>query len=600
MDVTKQRAAFQKYQTLGDSSCENELEELMHQIDIMVNSKKGEWEKQVLVLEQRLQAQELELTRTGCALDQKDCEIGVLSKKLEEAEKSRHEVVQNYETQLEALKNQLSKLKKSYDKLHYYHVKNHKNDSAEASMEPERSQADLHRLSQRLEEYKEQAEQWENQSRLYQENIQELNEQRKNLIEKCEYLQQSHCHPEQRSCRTRLQDEAITNNQSDIRRLRCQLDVSQETIRSGRVIIENLKNAVKEITLSRNSLKAENLQLLQELRDCQKHCQRTESKLSEAATELRARQDLCRATEMDQRQLHTLISEKDEENKLSSQESYVFMKKQVSNREKLQKRLKLSPCKKDQVEEDFFIKEIRDMGLERLQADVSDLTERLHRKDVTIATISRKVSRLERELDMKEHGNVHRQVSISSDGRSRLHELTLEPEMETHLGSCSDGQELEEGLQLEMMKTFSWQCGITGKLSQGQHDGSSEEDEETPKVADNDTNNVRSYRSGDGRLTDHECLDFILPKMSPSRNDHYFPEMDLTDFSHFVYDQSGDSTAEQSFVSAAERFLQEENRRARDFENILNSQIEELQRHSEHTVKRCRSRGQSDCPPASS
>ncbi|XP_073414490.1 deuterosome assembly protein 1 isoform X3 [Dendrobates tinctorius] len=563
MDVTKQRAAFQKYQTLGDSSCENELEELMHQIDIMVNSKKGEWEKQVLVLEQRLQAQELELTRTGCALDQKDCEIGVLSKKLEEAEKSRHEVVQNYETQLEALKNQLSKLKKSYDKLHYYHVKNHKNDSAEASMEPERSQADLHRLSQRLEK-------------------------------------QSHCHPEQRSCRTRLQDEAITNNQSDIRRLRCQLDVSQETIRSGRVIIENLKNAVKEITLSRNSLKAENLQLLQELRDCQKHCQRTESKLSEAATELRARQDLCRATEMDQRQLHTLISEKDEENKLSSQESYVFMKKQVSNREKLQKRLKLSPCKKDQVEEDFFIKEIRDMGLERLQADVSDLTERLHRKDVTIATISRKVSRLERELDMKEHGNVHRQVSISSDGRSRLHELTLEPEMETHLGSCSDGQELEEGLQLEMMKTFSWQCGITGKLSQGQHDGSSEEDEETPKVADNDTNNVRSYRSGDGRLTDHECLDFILPKMSPSRNDHYFPEMDLTDFSHFVYDQSGDSTAEQSFVSAAERFLQEENRRARDFENILNSQIEELQRHSEHTVKRCRSRGQSDCPPASS
>ncbi|XP_069615331.1 deuterosome assembly protein 1 [Ranitomeya imitator] len=595
MDVTQQRAAFQKYPTMGESSCENELEELMHQIDIMVNCKKGEWEKQVLVLEQRLQAQELELTTTRCSLDQKDCEIGVLSKKLEEAEKSRHEVIQNYETQLENLKNQLSKLKKSYDKLHYYHVKNRKSDSADATPEHERSQTDPQQLCQRLEEYKERAEQWENQRRLYQENIQELHEQRKNLIEKCEYLQkQSLSHPEQRSCRTRLQDEAITNSQSDIRRLRCQLDASQETIRSGRVIIENLKTTVKEISLSRNSLKAENLQLLQELRDCQKRCQRTESKL-------RARQDLCRAAELDQRQLHSLISEKDEENKLSSQESHVFMKEQASTREKLQKRLKLSPCKKDQVEKDFFIKEIRAIGLERLQADVSDLTERLHQKDVTIATISRKVSRLEQELDMKEHGNVQRQVLISSDGHSRLHELTLEPEMETPLGSCSDGQELE-GLQLEIMKTFSWQSGITGKLSQGQQDGSSEEDEETPKMADDDTNNnVSSYRPGDGLLTDHECLDFILPKLrSPTQNDHHFSEMDLTDFSPSVYDQSGDSTAEQSFVSAAERFLQEENRRARDFENILNSQIEELQRHSEHTVKRCRSRGHGDCPPASS
>ncbi|XP_077154648.1 deuterosome assembly protein 1-like isoform X2 [Ranitomeya variabilis] len=530
MDVTQQRVVFQKYQTMGDSSCENELEELMHQIDIMVNSKKEEWEKQVLVLEQRLQAQELELTTTRCALDQKDCEIGVLSKKLEEAEKRRHEVVQNYETQLEALKNQLSKLKKSYDKLHYYHVKNRKSDSADASPEHERSQTDPQRLCQRLEEYKERADQWENQRRLYQENIQELHEQRKNLIEKCEYLQkQSLSHPEQRSCRTRLQDEAITNSQSDIRRLRCQLDASQETIRSGRVIIENLKTTVKEITLSRNSLKAENLQLLQELRDCQKRCQRTENKL-------RARQDLCRAAELDQRQLHSLISEKDEENKLSSQESHVFMKEQASTREKLQKRLKRSPCKKDQV-------------------------------------------------------------LISSDGHSHLHELTLEPEMETPLGSCSDGQELE-GLQLEMMKTFSWQSGITGKLSQGQQDGSSEEDEETPKMADDDTNNnVSSYRPGDGLLTDHECLDFILPKL---RNHQHFPEMDLTDFSPSVYDQSGGSTAEQSFVSAAERFLQEENRRARDFEDILNSQIEELQRHSEHTVKRCRSWGHGDCPPASS
>ncbi|KAM4044037.1 deuterosome assembly protein 1 isoform 2-T2 [Anomaloglossus baeobatrachus] len=598
MDVAKQRAAFQKYQTMGDSSCESELEELMQQIDIMVNSKKVEWGKQVLALEQRLEAQEQrleaqeqELSRTRGDRDQRDCQIGILAKKLEEAKKSQNEVVRNYETQLETLKDQLSKLKKSYDKLHYYHVKNHKSDSADASPEHERGQSDLRRLSQRLEEYKEQADQWENQKLMYQENIKKLHEQRKNLMEKCEYLQQSQSHPEQRSCRTRPQDEAITNNQSDIRRSRCQLDASQETAGTGRVVIENLKTTVKEITLSRNSLKAENLHLLQELRDCQKRCQRMESKLSEATTELQAHEDLSRATEPDQRPPHTITSEKDRENKLRSQESDVFIKEKT----KVQKRLKLSPCKEDQVEKDFFIKESRGIGLEQLRADVSDLTERLHQKDITIATISRKVSRLERELDMKEHGDVHRQVLKSSDKNSHLHDLTPDLETETPL----EWRELE-GPQLEVMKTFSWQSGITGKRSQGKQTGWSDEGEQTLKMADDDTNDDVD---GSCLRTDQQCLEFILPKLrSPTQSVHHLPEMDFTDFSHIGYDQSGDSTAqpEQSFVSAAERFLQEEDGRARDFENVLNFQIQELQRHCEHTVKRWRSYGYSGCHPASS
>ncbi|KAM4044038.1 deuterosome assembly protein 1 isoform 3-T3 [Anomaloglossus baeobatrachus] len=514
MDVAKQRAAFQKYQTMGDSSCESELEELMQQIDIMVNSKKVEWGKQVLALEQRLEAQEQrleaqeqELSRTRGDRDQRDCQIGILAKKLEEAKKSQNEVVRNYETQLETLKDQLSKLKKSYDKLHYYHVKNHKSDSADASPEHERGQSDLRRLSQRLEEYKEQADQWENQKLMYQENIKKLHEQRKNLMEKCEYLQ------------------------------------------------------------------------------------RMESKLSEATTELQAHEDLSRATEPDQRPPHTITSEKDRENKLRSQESDVFIKEKT----KVQKRLKLSPCKEDQVEKDFFIKESRGIGLEQLRADVSDLTERLHQKDITIATISRKVSRLERELDMKEHGDVHRQVLKSSDKNSHLHDLTPDLETETPL----EWRELE-GPQLEVMKTFSWQSGITGKRSQGKQTGWSDEGEQTLKMADDDTNDDVD---GSCLRTDQQCLEFILPKLrSPTQSVHHLPEMDFTDFSHIGYDQSGDSTAqpEQSFVSAAERFLQEEDGRARDFENVLNFQIQELQRHCEHTVKRWRSYGYSGCHPASS
>ncbi|XP_040282282.1 deuterosome assembly protein 1 isoform X2 [Bufo bufo] len=564
---------------MGDLSCETQLEELMHQIDIMVNSKKVEWEQQVLALEQRLETQELELTQTRGALDEKDYEIAALSKKLEEADKSQCETVQNYEHQLEALKSQLCKLKKGYGKLHYYHMKNHTRDSIDASPDHEKSQSELRRLSQKLEEYKEQAREWETQRLRYQNNMQKLNEQRKDLLEKCDSLQkQSQSCQEQLSGRTRLQDQAITNNQSEIRRLRCQLHASQETIISGRVIIENLKSTVKEITLSRNLLKDENQRLLQQLRDCQKRCQRMESKL--LTIELQAQEDLSRAVEMDQRDLHTFILQYSEEKKLSAQDSDVFMKERTPNREKVQKRLKLSLCKEDQDEKDFSVKESRNSGLERLRADVSNLTEKLHQKDMTIAAISQKVSRLERELNLKEHGDVHQQVLRSAEEPYPSHDPTLEPEVEKELKNFFTGHDLEV-LQPEMMKPVSLHKEITRKLSQGTQSRSIEDDEQTLKMADNDTNHNLSC--------DRLLLDQEWPQLkSPTRDDH--PEMDFIDFSLLVCDQSGDFTAvpgpEESCVLAAERFLQEENRRALDFENLLNSHIEELQRYSERTVKR--------------
>ncbi|KAM3934885.1 deuterosome assembly protein 1 [Leptodactylus fuscus] len=596
-------------------SCEKDLEELMHQIDIMVNSKKVEWEKQVLVLEQRLEAQEQELTNTRCALDQKDCEIRVLLKKLEDTEKNRQDVVQNYESQLEALKNQLCKLKKSYDKLQYYGTKNNKKDT---SPDHEKSQSELQWMSQRLEEYKDQARQWENQRLIYQDNMQTLSEQRKNLLEKCEYLQkQSQSYEEQLSGRTQLQDQAITNNQSEIRRLRCQLDASQETARSGRVIIENLKSTVKEITLSRNALKDENQRLLQQLRDCQKQCQRTENKLCEATIELQAREDLSRAAELDQRQLCKFSLQNSQNKHLSSQVSNVFTNKRTPNRDKVQKRLRLSPCKQDQAEKDSAMKESECTGLERLQEDVSDLTEKLHQKDITIASISQKVSRLERELDMKvlrqqgrkscsliqevrslleisgdltcfniSHIKSNLSVFKPSEDSCDFHEQTQKPEME----NCSDDHKVE-GAKPEKMKANTWQREMTGKPSQDKLHRSCKEGEQTLKMADKESHHLDSHQPCDSLLVDQECLDVIMPILgSPTRNNHHYPEIDFTDFSLIVCDQSENSTTlpgtEESFVSAAERFLQEEDRRALDFENLLNLHIEELQRYSAHTVRR--------------
>lgn len=47
----------------------------MQQIDIMVNSKKVEWEKQVHLMEQRLEERDQELSRARGVLDQKDNEV---------------------------------------------------------------------------------------------------------------------------------------------------------------------------------------------------------------------------------------------------------------------------------------------------------------------------------------------------------------------------------------------------------------------------------------------------------------------------------------------------------------------------------------------
>ncbi|XP_066443057.1 deuterosome assembly protein 1 isoform X3 [Eleutherodactylus coqui] len=467
---------------MGDSSCENELQELMHQIDIMVNSKKVEWEKRVRLLQQRLEAQEREIARSRCAVEEKDGQIGVLTKKLEAADKSQYDVVKNYETQLDALKDQLCKLKKSYDKLHYYHVKNHKRDDGDSSPAHEKSPSELHCLSQKLE--------------------------------------------------------------------------------------------------------------------------RTEDKLSDAMIERQAREDLSRAAELDQRRLCKFTWQSSQENKLSSQEAGEPINERTPNREQAQKRLKLSPCKQDQPERHSSTTEIRNAGFERLQADISDLNEKLHQKDITITTIKQKVSRLERELDMKEPGNLQ-QFLKSAEESYHFHDLTREPEMNRPLKLCSDGYELK-GLQPEMIKPVSLHKEIIGKQSQGKQCRSHEEEEQSLMMADNDTNNnLICYHPCDSMLVDQECLEDILPKLrSPTQNDHLFHEMDFTDFSFLVGDQSGDATlvpdTEESFVSAAERFLQEENRRALDFENILNSHIEELQRYSEHTVKKYAAHRHRDYRPAPS
>nr|DBA32456.1 TPA: hypothetical protein GDO54_000248 [Pyxicephalus adspersus] len=495
----------------------------------MVNSRKVHWEKQVHILEQRLEVQDKELTRTKTELDQKD------------------------------------------------------------------------------------SEQWEKQRLLYQNNLKALAEKRNDLQEKCDFFQkQSQSYQEQLLSRTQLQDELITNNQSEIRRLRCQLDASEETIRSDRVIIENLKSAVKEITLSKNLLKEENQHLLQELKNYQMYCQKMEIELSEAKIELQAHDDLRRAAELDQRLVN--LDKAPDQNTQGNTFSY----KESKHKEQIQRRGKMSHCGQDKAEKDPQNKQDGDGSLEGLKADIYGLTAKLNQQDVTMASLREKVSELERGLHVREQENTQVLQCPGETTHNARYSRSF-PEEEEQPVKCSDGGQAMLDELPERMKDSPWQMDTCGMQSQENQQRLCNEEShlKMPKLLKNSTSNNLMLPSAcqlnpsdnswempsQSLLIDQSCLEAILPVINGEMGlqvGHQFPEMDL---SLMLYDQldrtSTSCEKEESFLLAAERFLQEENRRAQDFENILNSHIEDLQRQSDHTVTKYTSHGYSTCIAAS-
>ncbi|KAG8522380.1 Deuterosome assembly protein 1 [Galemys pyrenaicus] len=72
----------QAHNPAGVSPCEAELQELMEQIDIMVSSKKLDWERKMRALETRLDLRDQELANAQTCLDQKGQEVRTGSRQL--------------------------------------------------------------------------------------------------------------------------------------------------------------------------------------------------------------------------------------------------------------------------------------------------------------------------------------------------------------------------------------------------------------------------------------------------------------------------------------------------------------------------------------
>ncbi|KAM7085662.1 deuterosome assembly protein 1 isoform 1-T1 [Molossus nigricans] len=600
----------QAHNTVGASPCEAELQELMEQIDIMVSNKKLDWERKMRALETRLDLRDQELANAQTCLDQKGQEVGLLRQKLDSLEKCNLAMTQNYEGQLQTLKAQFSKLTNSFEKLRLHQTKQNKFRGKELPHPKEETPFELSNLNQKLEEFRAKSREWDKQEILYQTHLVSLDAQQKILSEKCNQFQkQAQSYQTQLNGKKQCSEE---DSSSEIPRLICEPDSSCETCERDEFIIEKLKSAVSEIALSRNKLQDENQKLLQELKMYQRQCQAMEAGLSEVKSELQSRDNLLRMIEMERLQLHRELlkigeCQNAQENKKRLESSY-----SPSIKEPERKRKELFSVTSDQPNHEKELNKIRShlyqeeehhsCEQERMRNEISDLTEELHQKEITIATIMRKAALLERqlkmELEIKEKMLAEQQVSdmrykavrtenthlkgMMGDldpGRYMTCEVTDIKSMDCTNREHSRYTSLNKlEYENERLRNDLAKLHANGKPAWTNHNTHEELGRYTYQ-------NQVTMEKNEYRLSqDGEPNSSATPPLPPLP----FQMKEMT--SPLVGDEEVFplSPPDTSFPAslAAQHFLLEEEKRAKELEKLLNTHIDELQRHTEFTLNK--------------
>uniref|UniRef100_A0A670Y1T5 Deuterosome assembly protein 1 n=1 Tax=Pseudonaja textilis TaxID=8673 RepID=A0A670Y1T5_PSETE len=383
--------------------CDAELQELMHQIDIMVNKKKLEWEKKMQGLEARMTIRDQELASAQSKLDQKGQEVGLLRQKLDSLQKSKYEMAQNYDAQLQALKTQFAKLTQSYEKLQLHQLKQNKTHSMEKCMENQEAPFQMNCLNQKLEEFRAKSREWDKQETLYQNHLVSLDAQRKLLSEKCNLFQK-----QAQNCKIQIHCQKLKQNDGDTcsqyinEQIGVQNGAFTEPADRNEFFMEKLESTVSEIAVSRNKLQEENLKLQQEVKMYQRKFQNTEARLIEVRNELQSREHLLNMVELECQQLRKEVAKIEEyknkeENQVNQLSLFLFGPPWLQMMSQLSR------------EEQSHRSEVK-----RLRMENSSLIEELHQKEITIATIVENAAVLEKqvqtEIDTKEKMLAEQQV----------------------------------------------------------------------------------------------------------------------------------------------------------------------------------------------
>ncbi|XP_032765779.1 deuterosome assembly protein 1 isoform X3 [Rattus rattus] len=505
----------------------------MEQIDIMVSNKKLDWERKMRALETRLDLRDQELANAQTCLDQKGQEVGLLRQKLDSLEKCNLVMTQNYEGQLQTLKAQFSKLTNNFEKLRLHQMKQNQSHRKEASNKDE-TPFELSSLNQKIEEFRAKSREWDKQEILYQTHLVSLDAQQKLLSEKCNQFQK-----QAQNYQTQLngKQQRPEDSSPETPRLVCESSPGCEATQRDEFIIEKLKSAVSEIALSRNKLQDENQKLLQELKMYQRQCQAMEAGLSEVKNELQSRDDLLRIIEMERLHLHRELLKMGELQTVQDNRKRVESSYSPSTKEPDRKRKELFSVVSDQPNHEKELNKISDRRYKAVR------TENTHLKGMM------------GDLDPARYLT----VNFSNKEHSR-HTSINKLEYEN------------ERLRSDLAKLH-----INGKAAwsnQSSYDGAGayiyQSQLKTETGGDRISEDCEMNRSP----TPLSPLPFQTKEMtSPLAGDNEVLPLSPPDISFRA-------------SLAAQHFLMEEEKRAKELEKLLNTHIDELQRHTEFTLNK--------------
>ncbi|KFP21691.1 Coiled-coil domain-containing protein 67, partial [Egretta garzetta] len=566
------------------SPCEAELQELVHQVDIMVNSKKGEWERKMKALEAKMDIQDKELASAQSKLDQKGQEVGLLQQKLEDLQKTKYEMAQNYETQLQALKYQVSKLAHSYEKLQSHQLKQKRVESRKKCEESLDTPAELSNLYKKLEEFKAKSREWDKKGTICQNYLVYLDAQQKLLSEKCNLFQkQTQNYQFQIINKKQNQEEVIT--------------YGQPKSEKDELIIEKLKATVNEIAINKKKLEEENLKLREDLKMYQNQCQNMEAGFSEMRNELQSRDALWRRIQLEYQQLHTELLKireyKDmQEIQIKHQSSCVQLTEELENKNADFLLLAQSQaCQREELnkirnhvyqEEQSHCSE-----QERMKTEISDLTEELHQKEITIATIMEKASLLERQLKME--------LEIKDKLLAKQQLLDFQYKVikseNTHLKEMVENQECKSCTSKDLSNKEHG--NFTASIHKLEQENVRSQNSLVKLPNDTKTSmlsHMDPYGETEHSYQTHSKMQEKEKSLINNSSPPLFCQKSQTEcllvFSNHDFVPIAQSPPEMSFLATTEKFLQEEEKHTREFEERLNSHLEELQRHSENTLKK--------------
>ncbi|XP_005529596.1 PREDICTED: centrosomal protein of 63 kDa isoform X1 [Pseudopodoces humilis] len=426
------------------TSCEAELQELMKQIDIMVAHKKSEWEGQTQALEACLRAREQELSSTKAALQEKQKEIGMLRCQVEDVEKSKQDMVREYEQQLKKFQEELSRLRRSYEKLQK------KKSRGEANKGQEEDKFELSRLTRKLEEFRQKSLDWEKQRLQYQQQVASLEAQRKALAEHSELVQS------QLANRKQILDSVELASRSEIQHLASRLERANDTICANEMEVERLSMRVDDLSEDNRLILEDQQRVQEELRQSKKMLEVLQDEKMELRATLQSQEDFIDSSKLYQEKLqkelakmtetlHTkeflirALEERLQGKPLSSaglELEQVLLQLDVAQKkeqhlqtevtrlenslvssnarcvqlsEELGENIKeLQSLEEDQTESRAEIKKLKDQlsqaeqmhssELEGMKREISRLTQELHQRDITIASASGSTSDLEQQL----------------------------------------------------------------------------------------------------------------------------------------------------------------------------------------------------------